>query len=405
MKKIVAILIICSPMLMHAQGFQVSLQGQKQQAMGGTGTAMMQDGAALFFNPGGVSFLKDNSISAGATAVMSHVKYADKASGTISETESPVGFPFTGYVVLGNKQSRFRYGIASYTPFGSTIDWQPGWTGRFALTHLSLAAVYVQPTVSFKISEQLGIGAGFVYGMGTVNLQRDIPIIDNKGDYSKAELAGKGQGYGFNAGLYYRPSDNISFGFNYRSQVTMKMDKGTATFTVPASLAASFPSGNFSTSLPLPKVITIGGAYTARKKLTMALDASMIGWQSFDTLTFDYEQNTPELQDTKSARNYKNTFAYRMGFQYAVNPKLDARAGIKYLITPVKDGYVSPDVPDASHVNFSAGLGYKVSSRFTTDVSFTFQSMERTDTNIETQMSGTYKTYIFMPGLSINYNF
>jgi long-chain fatty acid transport protein len=405
MKKIVAILIICSPLLVQAQAFQVSLQGQKQQGMAGTGTAYMQDGAALFFNPGGVAFLKKNGISAGATAVMSHVKYADQASATVSETQNPVGTPFTGYVVMGSKQSRFRYGIASYTPFGSTIEWQPGWTGRFALTRLSLAAIYFQPTVSFKITEQLGIGAGFVYGMGAVNLQRDLPMVDSKGDYGKAELNGKGQGYGFNAGLYYRPYEHISFGFNYRSEVKMNMDKGTATFTVPASLAASFPSGNFSSSLPLPKVITLAGAYTMRKKLTMALDASMVGWKSFDTLTFDYEQNTSELQDTKSARNYKNTFAYRMGFQYAVNSKLDARAGIKYLITPVRDGYVSPDVPDATHVNFSAGLGYKFSPHFGTDMSFTFQSMERTDTNIETQMTGTYKTYIFMPGISINYNF
>ena len=34
-----------------AQGFQVNLQGQKQQGMGGAGTALMQDGAALFYNP------------------------------------------------------------------------------------------------------------------------------------------------------------------------------------------------------------------------------------------------------------------------------------------------------------------------------------------------------------------
>jgi long-chain fatty acid transport protein len=93
MKKVFALLTICSPLLLKAQGFQVNLQGQKQQAMGGTGTGLVQDGASLFFNPGAVSFLKQNSVSAGVTPVISHASYLDGPSSTVSETNSPVSFP------------------------------------------------------------------------------------------------------------------------------------------------------------------------------------------------------------------------------------------------------------------------------------------------------------------------
>src|SRR5438067_1589722 len=119
MKKVVALLLLCSPFLLKAQGFQVNLQGQKQQGMGGTGTGVVQDGAALFFNPGGVSFLKQNSFSAGISPVISHSQFVDASSGNMSETKSPVSFPFTGYLVLGQKDSRLKYGLAAYTPFGS----------------------------------------------------------------------------------------------------------------------------------------------------------------------------------------------------------------------------------------------------------------------------------------------
>jgi long-chain fatty acid transport protein len=88
-----------------------------------------------------------------------------------------------------------------------------------------------------------------------------------------------------------------------------------------------------------------------------------------------------------------------------MSAKLDARIGIKYLISPVQNGYVTPDVPDATHVNFSVGLGYKLGHRLSADASFTFQDMKRKDANIESGLSGTYRTYIFIPGLSINYNF
>jgi long-chain fatty acid transport protein len=405
MKQVFALLTICAPLLLKAQGFQVNLQGQKQQGMAGTGTAMVQDGASLFFNPGAVSFLKQNSISVGVTPVISHANYSDASSSTVSQTNSPVSFPFTTYMVFGKKDSKLKYGLAAYTPFGSTIDWEDGWTGRFALTHLELATVYIQPTISYKINDQLGVGAGFVYGIGNVNLQRDMPLVDEDGKYGHATLDGNAHGFGFNAGIYYQPASNFSIGLNYRSEVKMKLEDGDATFEVPTSMASAFPSGKFSTSLPLPKTVSLGFAYNANKKLTLALDATMVGWKSFDTLAFDYAQNTPYLADTKSPREYKNTFSYRLGAQYLISDKLAARGGIKYLMTPVQDGYVTSEVPDASHFNYSFGLGYKMNTRLSIDASFTIQQMKRTDTNIETQMSGTYRTNIYMPGISLNYNF
>jgi long-chain fatty acid transport protein len=405
MKRIVALLAFCAPFFVSAQGFQVSLQGQRQQAMAGAGAANIQDGASLFYNPGGVSFLKKNSLSFGTTPVRAHVQYVDASTAEVSETHSPAGYPFTGYAVFGKESSKMRFGMAAYTPFGSTIDYEKGWTGRFVLTHLQLAAVYLQPTVSYRISNKVGIGAGFVYGIGKVNLQRDIPVTDEKGEYGRAELAGKASGIGFNAGLYYKPCTNFSVGLTHHSKVDMRLKEGTATFTVPASLAASFPSGKFSTDLPLPSITTLGLAYTASPKTTMVFDASYVGWKSFDTLTFDYEKNTSELSDTKTAYNYENAMAFRLGAQYAVSKKFDARAGIKYLTTPVQDGFVTPDVPDAANVNYSVGFGYKCNSRFAIDASFTFQNMERTGTNTATGFTGTYKTYIYMPGISFNYNF
>ena len=66
LKKLLSVLIFALPFGTNAQGYQVNLQGQVQQGMGGAGTAYIQDGAALFFNPGGACFLKGNSLNVGA---------------------------------------------------------------------------------------------------------------------------------------------------------------------------------------------------------------------------------------------------------------------------------------------------------------------------------------------------
>ncbi|MAO32559.1 MAG: hypothetical protein CL824_03545, partial [Crocinitomicaceae bacterium] len=60
-----------------SQGFQVNLQGQKQQGMGSAGTGLITDGAGLFYNPGTVVFLDESSINAACTPTFANTSYLD----------------------------------------------------------------------------------------------------------------------------------------------------------------------------------------------------------------------------------------------------------------------------------------------------------------------------------------
>lgn len=392
------------PVLVSAQGFQVNLQGQKQQGMGSAGTALPQDAAAVFFNPGSVSFLEKNSITAGASGTISNTTFQDANTFAQYRTNSPVSTPFAAYAVYGKAESKLKFGLGAYTPFGSTVKWEDNWTGRFAITQLQLQTIFIQPTVSYKITDKIGLGAGFIYAPGQVNLQRDLPIFDGT-NYARAELDGKATGYGFNAGLYFAATEKLSFGLTYRSKVNMKVTDGTATFTVPTSLESNFPDGNFTASLALPQIITLGIGFKASDNLQFAFDFNFGDWSGYDTLTFDYETNTSSLEDTKSPRMYENSYAFRLGAQYKLMSALDVRAGVGYSISPIQDGYVTPESPDANRLNLTAGLGYRIGEHFAVDASYTFTQLKRTDKNLETNLDGTFKTYVSIPGLSLSYHF
>ena len=185
----------------------------------------------------------------------------------------------------------------------------------------------------------------------------------------------------------------------------MAVKSGDAKFTVPSSLASNFPDGKFTSSLPLPSVTSLGFAYKINTKTTIALDINYTGWKAYDTLGFDYENNTASLIDTKSARNYKNTFAFRIGGDYKITTELTARLGFAYALTPAPDGYVTPETPDANRINYTAGLGYNFKKHVAINASFLFTTFKREGTNIETNLSGTYKTNVVIPGLSIIYKF
>jgi long-chain fatty acid transport protein len=394
------------PAVIFSQGFQVNLQGQKQQGMGGAGTAFCQDASTLFFNPGGASFVAGNLIDLGFTPTIARGAFVELNSKEVSRTNSPLGTPFAAYGLFELKDSsRLKLGLAVYTPFGSTVQWEDGWAGRFALTRLELKAVFFQPTISYLISKKIGIGIGFVYALGKVNLQKDIPVVDANGKYGHAELSGKANGLGYNFGVFFKPIEKLNIGLTYRSKVEMSVNDGEATFTVPAALLLNFPSGKFKSKLPLPSVTTIGLSYKINSCLALVLDINYVGWKAYDTLAFDYENNTASLIDTKSSRNYKNTFAIRAGAQYKVNLNFVLRLGLAYGITPVQNGYVTPETPDANRINYTAGIGYSFNKRLILDASFLFTHLERTDTNIETNLSGTFKTNVIAPGISFGYKF
>ena len=392
-----------------SQGFQVNFQGQKQQGMGCAGSALMQDASTLFYNPGAACFASTSEVNAASTPIFANVMYVDSATQEVFRTKNPVGTPFSLYALIKPKKfHRIAYGISITTPFGSTVQYEDAWIGRFAITRLAMKVFHVQPTISFKITDNMGLGAGFVWSPGEVELEKDLPVQFNDGAFGHAKISGNAMGFGYNFGFFYNPGGVFTAGLSYRSGINMAVTSGSVAFNVPEGLASNFPNGSLTSSLPLPSVITLGINVKAHKNLNAVLDVNYVGWKTYDTLSFDYATNTSSLLDTKSARRYKSIFAFRVGLQYVAistesGEKLTARVGGGFGFSPVQNGYVTPETPDANRLYGTAGLSYVFSEHFSIDASVYATRFQRAATNLETGLSGTFTTIAFAPGLGINY--
>lgn len=406
MKKILLLVLALFPVLAFAQGFQVNLDGQKQIGMGHTGTGLVQDGAAVFFNPGAVVLLPENYIQAGISPLLFKSDFNPAGTNVQDHTLNKVATPFNFYAVWGPKSSCWKLGLGVYTPFGGLTDWGNSWEGKYVLESLDLKAIYIQPTISIKINKVLSIGGGFVYNRGSVDLTQAIPLGNSSGQDGQAELKGTGNGYGWNAGVFIKPSSKITIGITHRSKVSTTISNGNAIFIVPASLQSGFPQPNsFTSTIPLPATNSLGIGFYPTDKWTVALDVNLINWDVYKVLAFDYKTNTTSLQDTYLQRNYKNAVSLRAGAQYKATNKIALRFGGGYASTAVQDGYVTPEAPDANRVYVTGGLGYKLAQRLDVDVSFEYEHlMSRTQTNIQSQLSGTFKTNVYIPGISLAYH-
>lgn len=392
-----------------AGGFQVNLQGQKQTGMGHTGTGLLLDNAAILFNPGAVSFLDSlRGISFGASFIMARTMYLEPYPGNYTaRIVKHTGTPFTVYAVYKfKKTAKWNVGLGIYTPFGSKVQWPDDWKGQFLIREIDLKTIFIQPTASFKINDKLGIGAGFIYATGGFSLRKGIPLQDSTGAYGEGRLEGKASGYGYNAGIYFKPTDKLSIGLDYRSEVKVKVAGGSAEFDVPSAVDQYFPTTTFSTQLRLPQTITLGFGYVATQKLKLALDVNYVGWRSYDSLVIDFADNTDNLADIHSPRLYQNSFIYRIGAQYALKEKWTLRAGAYFDSSPVKAGYLTPETPDANKLGLTCGVTFNITKMIHIDGSLLYiEGMKRTDTNLETDFGGTYKSKAVVPGISLEWNF
>ncbi|TDS10367.1 OmpP1/FadL family transporter [Sphingobacterium paludis] len=404
MKRLLLGLMLASPTLLWAQGSQVNTQSQKAVGMSGAGSALFIDEASIFYSPGALSKMDHNAISIGASGVMYRSAFRELNSNDVHNTKFKITPPFSAFAAFGPKNSWWKAGIGVYTPFGGSVNWGTEWPGRYELNHLELRAIFIQPTLSFRITENFGIGGGFVYNIGQVDLSRSLPLTGADGQMAQAQLTGTGTGMGFNVGVHYHLENEFAVSLSYRSKVITKLRDGDAEFTVPPALATSFPNTTFNSELPLPASFNVGLAFPVGEKLDIAADATLIGYDIYKELVFDYRDNTPVLEDTRQVKKYENAFSGKVGVNYKTTDHLTLRAGAGYVYSPVRGPYVSPETPDNNRVMGSVGFTYDINDRWDLTGAYVFQHLlERTVTSAATGLAGTYKTNIHAPGIMLTY--
>ena len=387
-------------------GFQVNLQGTKQLGMGHCGTSLVMGSESMFFNPGAFAMADSNSFALSANFVIPQINYlAPYPSTYTASINKSVGTPFTFSAAVRPDSARWNAGVAVYTPFGSGISYADDWLGQFVLREMSLRAMFFQPTLGFKVSDKLGIGAGYVYGSGEFYLRKGVPLQNTDGEYGEAVLQGSGQGHGFNFGVYYTPVENLNIGISYRSRVGVNVKQGTATFDIVPYLTDSFPDSTFSTKLTLPAVFNFGASYNLSEKMMLAVDLNYVGWKVYDTLSFDFAQNSEILDDINSPRMYKNSYIVRLGLQYAIKPNIQIRAGAYFDKSPVLDDFITPETPDSDKLGLTFG-GSIQARRLQVDLALLYiTGKKRTAINKETEFGGTWKATAFVPSISLGYLF
>lgn len=421
MKKVLLLTVLfLATAVTYAGGYRVSLQGNKALAMGHTGVAVINSSELVFFNPAGLVYLENKlSVSVGAHGVLADVSYQNSATGDTSMTEAGVGTPFYAYISY-QANDWLAFGLGIYTPYGSTVAYEDDWGGSHLVNNIALQAIFVQPSVSIKLSDKFSVGGGPIYATGGVNFNKNLnrTLTDLDGNRTEVTLEQTGiSNWGWTASAMLRASDNLTVGANYRSEIILSAEDGDATFeNVPNSPLTPFSNTTFSADLPLPAELTMGLSYKHNDFL-FAFDYNMTYWSVYESLSVDFTNEL--ITDTNLLRNYKDASTYRFGVQYEASESFTLRGGYYFDESPVQSGYFAPETPRNDSNGYTAGLTFKVGDRLEIDASFLYLQFNEVDASYDyfvegsggpadlinqySSFGGTYKSSVFVPGLGITY--
>ncbi len=397
-----------------AGGYRVSIQGQKQLAMGHTGVAVVNSAEVAFFNPAGMAYLdKKFNVSVGANALFANVKFQNSTYNWTAESKN-VGTPFSVYATY-KLNDWLTAGLAVYTPYGSAVDWDQDWEGAHLVNNIDLQAIFVQPSVSIRMGEHFSLGGGVIYASGSVNFNRNLsmnPLLSDDGQPSDVTIDAKGiTAWGYTAGFMFNPTDKLRIGMNYRSEIIMEARDGDAIYNDTPTFNP-LANTTFNADLPLPAELTVGLSYQVTDKWLLAFDYNRTMWSAYEALDVTFGNGTESL----NPRNYQNVSTYRVGTQYKANDKFTFRAGWYFDESPVQDGYFAPETPRNDSMGYTGGLTYQVNSKLGVDFSFLYLHFDEIDNSYNhstdpisgqpnPDFGGTYKSVVFSPGVGITYGF
>ncbi|WP_103070016.1 OmpP1/FadL family transporter [Aquimarina sediminis] len=414
-KLLLLVLFVLVATVTYAGGYRVSVQGQRAIAMGHTGVAVVNSAELVFFNPAGLVYLENKlNVSVGVTGIFSDVIYQNEEFGVAAETDSSMGTPLNLYGSY-KVNDWMSVGLGVYTPYGSEVRWPTDWAGSHLVNEIELAAIYVQPVVSFKLSEHFSVGGGPIYVRGSVNFNRNLnrTLSDIEGNRSNVTIDDSGvSNWGWSVGAMFNPTKNFRLGFNYRSKIIMEVEGGDATFAnVPNSPAVGLTNGStsFDAKLPLPAELTVGLSYEYQKWL-FAFDYNRQFWGVYKSLDIDFA-STPTGPDSVNPRNYQDSSVYRFGLQYQATEKITLRAGYYRDESPVQEGFFAPETPRNDSDGYTGGVSFAISPKLAIDASFFYLRFEEVDASYDfyqengqnVPFGGTYKSSIIAPGLGLTY--
>jgi long-chain fatty acid transport protein len=367
----------------EAAGFYLQEQSVRGWGRANSGEVADQGAASLWWNPASIAGATESEAVFGATGILPTGKVED--AGTLIDrpgaAPAPVGGPslLRDPIVKGIAPhnafalplgDRIAVGLAVTAPFSFTSDYDPSGWQRYSAIRSRLLTLDVQPSLAFKATEWLSLGAALNIQYSDAWLSNALPNLAPGSADGRLRLTGSGWDLGWTAGLQLRPADRLTIGLAYKSAVEHKLEGPVEISGLTGPLATRNIEARTVARFTTPWQLIAGARLGVTGNLTLNAQAVHFGWSKFDRIEIAAPISNAIVQ------NYKDTWSLAVGLDQAVGERLTLRAGIQLDSTPTRDLGRDPRVPDGDRVDYNVGATYRMTDRISLDAAAGFTDVE-----------------------------
>ncbi len=367
-----------------ASGFQLLEQNASGLGNAYAGSAAVAENAStIYYNPAGMTELRDLEISGGLTAINTSYKFTNEGSSVGFLNSAGNGGDGGGWGFLPNAyiskalNKNWYVGLGIGAPFGLKTEFSNPWVGGAQSLMFDIKTVNINPSVAWRVNDFVSLGAGVNYQRIEAEYQRQAAVVSTATAATKMTLNLDDDAWGWNVGALVKISPVTKLGVSYRSAVKYDLE-GDIKFDGPAAQQGTGSTTNRGgkASLKLPDTFIVSISHALNDRVELLGDVSWTGWSSIpkvDVINTETKGNSPLSKAGNPAQtlhtDFRDTWRVALGANYKYSDTLKLKFGTAYDQTPVKGASTRlVSLPDNDRIWLSVGAQWKATKDTTLDV-------------------------------------
>ena len=363
-----AALAACGAVPAAAGGLLLYEIGTAEPGLAAAGyAARAQDASTAFTNPAGMTRLEGTQVQAGGQLMWLNQRFSigDGTSPGLGGNDGGRTFGAGGFVPGGGAFVTHRVapdlavGFSVAGNFGSMLDYDDGWVGRYRVQQATILGVQLVPSIAWRVNDQLSIGAGLnaVYGIfdQKVAINNAVPGAPA----GRLELDDKAWGFGGNLGLIYDLTPATRVGLTWTSDVDLDFEAparfsgiGPALTTLLA--ARGLLDASIGLGTRIPQQVMASAVTRIDERWTVLGNVGWQQWSKFGEVEIGID-NTQDPTSLTTSIPFKNTWHVAGGAQYRLSDPWTVNFGVAYDSGFQERGSVSPLLPVNAAWRFGVG--------------------------------------------------
>lgn len=350
---------ILSSSAASAGGLWLNEFGDLAGGRAAAGAAAGVDSAmTLAYNPASITRLEGNQLFASAGAIVSNANFdvqyttprlGENDGGNAGDTAAYGSMAY----VHDFDSDKWSTGIALVPLAAAALDYNDYWVGRNQATKVDLQVMALSPTIAYRVTDKLSVGASLQAVYSNLNLHFAVPRILANRPEGNGSINGDDVLPGFTLGAMYELSERTRFGLSYQSELEPKFDGDLK--TNPAGLQVST-----DTKLPLGEYVRFSVHQAMDERWSVEFTTGWDNWSALGNVLVDTDNRSAGL-----ATHWKDTYHVAWGTEYKLDNHWTLTGGVAYDTNPVSDQNRNAQLPVDKQIRYAVGAQYALMDSLT----------------------------------------